>query len=584
MFGRWVRPGRLMTTCLTPAEVDLPPVPPASTCRCRMPSALRPWSNNYRARWCSAAVVGACLSIFVSNLSAAEVESLAKRIDRQIEAKYSGPRAPQADDAELVRRTYLDLIGRVPTVEEARAYLSDKSADKRVKLVDRLLTAPEHSRRMTEAFHATLMERRGEHEEWTAFLREAFAKNMAWDELVRHVIDPRDDDPALRGAAFFAVNRLSKVGQQETDYPGLTRDVGRLFLGKDLACAQCHNHLFIDDYKQVDFQGLYTVFLNTAIRTDVKYPALGENLMTKPIEFMSVFDKKPLATGPRVPGLREIAIPTFAKGEEYVSPPDRKTKAMGVPKFSPLEKLAEEITSPKNRAFRENIANRLWWLVMGRGLVDPLDQTHVANPPSHPELLKLLADEMLARKYDLRAVLRELVLTEVYARGSAWNATRGGRPEPATYGTAVAKPLSAEQMYHSYLAASGPHGPKAHNAGALRERFTKAFANPPKEPEIEFAPSVKAALFLSNDDEVLRLTVRDSGNLVDRLVKLAEAKDGGADAAAEELYLAVLSRKPTADERREVGELVTKYANERAKLFGQLTWALLSSTEFCLNH
>lgn len=530
------------------------------------------------------AVAGIYLASAVSNLPAAETESLVRRIDRLIDAKYSGPRASQADDAELVRRTYLDLVGRVPTVEETRAYLSDKAADKRTRLVDRLLATPEHSRRMTEAFHAMLMERRGEHEEWATFLRDAFTKNMPWDELVRHVVDPRDDAPTLRGAAFFAVNRLSKIGQQDTDYPGLTRDVGRLFLGKDLACAQCHNHLFIDDYKQVDFQGLYTVFLNTAIRTDVKFPALGENLMTKPIEFMSVFDKKPLATGPRVPGLREIAIPAFAKGEEYVSPPDRKTKAMGVPKFSPLEKLAEEITSPQNSAFRENIANRLWWLVMGRGLVDPLDQMHIANPPSHPELLRLLADEMFARKYDLRAVLRELVLTDVYARGSAWEAKSGVRPEPATYGAAIAKPLSAEQMYHSYLMASGPHGPKAHDPGALRERFTKAFANPPKEPEIEFAPSVKAALFLSNDDEVLRLTVRDSGNLIDRLVKLSEAKDGGADAAAEELYLAVLSRRPTADERRDVGELLTKYSTDRAKLFGQLTWALLSSTEFCLNH
>lgn len=197
------------------------------------------------------------------------------------------------------------------------------------------------------------------------------------------------------------MNRLSKIGQQDTDYPGLTRNVGRLFLGKDLACAQCHNHLFIDDYKQVDFQGLYTVFLNTAIRTDVKFPALGENLMTKPIEFMSVFDKKPLATAPNssFPGLRKrSAIPAFCQRRGVRFAPDRKTKAMGVPKFSPLEKLAEEITSPQNSAFRENIANRLWWLVMGRGLVDPLDQMHIANPPSHPELLRLLADEMFAHR------------------------------------------------------------------------------------------------------------------------------------------------------------------------------------------
>jgi hypothetical protein len=528
--------------------------------------------------------VCACLAQVAASslLQAADAEPLTKRIDRLIDAKYSGPRAPQADDAELVRRTYLDLVGRVPTVAEVREYLNDKAGDKRTRLVDRLLASPEHPRRMAEAFHAMLMERRGEHEEWTKFLTTAFTKNMPWDELARHLVDPRDDDEVLRGAAFFAVNRLSKVGQQETDYPGLTRDIGRMLLGKDLACAQCHNHLFIDDYKQVDFQGLYTVFLNTAIRTDVKFPAVGENLMTKPIEFMSVFEKKPLATGPRVPGLKEIAIPAFAKGEEYLTPPDRKTKQMGVPKFSPLEELARQITSRDNRAFRENIANRMWWLAMGRGLVDPLDQAHGANPASHPELLTLLADEMLARKYDLRGFLRELVLTNAYARGSAWDAKGGARPEPATYATAVAKPLSAEQMLHSYLTATGPHAADAYDEKAMLERFVKAFANPPKEPEVEFAPSVKAALFLSNDEAVLKLTGRYQGNLVDRLTAID--KDKGADAAAEELYLATLARKPTAEEMTEVAELVKKYKENRPQLFGQLAWALLSSTEFCLNN
>ena len=113
----------------------------------------------------------------------------------------------------------------------------------------------------------------------------------------------------------------------------------------------------------------------------MKFPALGENLMTKKIEFMSVFDKQPLATGPRVPGLQEIAIPTFAKGRRIrCRRPIARRRRSGVPKFSPLEELAEQITSPDNEAFRENIANRLWWLVMGRGLVDPLDQRHVGEP------------------------------------------------------------------------------------------------------------------------------------------------------------------------------------------------------------
>jgi hypothetical protein len=347
----------------------------------------------------------------------------------------------------------------------------------------------------------------------------------------------------------------------------------------DLQCAQCHNHLFINDYKQVDFQGLYTVFLNTAIRTDVKFPAVRENLMTKKIEFSSVFDGKPAEVGPRVPGMQEVSIPALPKGEEYLVKPDPKTKVIGVPKFSPLSAIAEQIASNDNEDFRENLANRLWWLLMGRGIVDPLDQRHSANPASHPELLKLLGDETLARKYDMKSLLRDIAKSDAYARSGRWPTTnKERRPAGETYAAAVAKALSAEQMFHAVTTATGPHGEDV-KLDALRALFLKAFANPPKEPELAFSPSVRSALFLMNDNNVLTLFQAKDGNLVDRLTK---AKDGAA--AADELYVAVLSRRPTDDEKKEVAELWTKYADRRAEVLGELAWALASSTEFCLNH
>lgn len=503
--------------------------------------------------------------------------ALTQKLDQIIAAAHSGPRAAPADDAEYLRRVYLDLAGRTPTTAEARAFLAEKSAAKRTALVDKLLASSEFPLRMADAFNAMLMERRGEHEEWRKFLTTSFQKNAPWDAMVREIIDPNDKDEQLRGAAYFAVNRLAKVGQQETDYPGLTRDVGRLFLGMDLQCAQCHNHLFISSYKQVDFQGLYTVFLNTAIR-DEKFPALTENVMSKKIDFMSVFDKQPLQTGPRVPGLKEISIPSFKAGEEFLVKPDRAKKILGVPKFSPLEALAKEITSPDNRSFRENIVNRLWWLAMGRGLVDPLDEFHVDNQPSHPEALAALSTEMLSRKFDMKSILREIVLSDAYARSGKWTATDVKRPADSTYASAIAKPLSAEQMFQSFVTATGPHDAKLTDAD-LRKRFIAAFANPPKEPEILFAPSVKAALFLSNDTKVLDLLVPASGNLVDRLSKLSDP-----DALADELYVSVLTRTPTPAEKAEVRELLGVKTIEKKKLLGHMVWALVSSTEFCLNH
>lgn len=521
----------------------------------------------------------ALVAVLCASMSAAAAEPLPKQIDKLIAAKYTGATAGQADDAEFMRRAYLDFTGRIPTVAEARKFLDDKTADKRPKLIDQLIDGPEYAGRMTEAFNTMLMERRGEHEEWLKFLRTSFEKNRPWDEMVRDLVDPCDDDETRRGAAFFAVNRLTKVGQQDTDYPGLTRDVGRLLLGMDLQCAQCHNHLFINDYKQVDFQGLYTVFLNTTIRNDVKFPAVGEKVMTTKLEFSSVFDGKPFTVGPRVPGMQEVSIPTLPKGEEYLVPPDKVKKTAGVPKFSPLSAIAEQIASHDNEDFCENIANRLWWLMMGRGIVDPLDQRHSANPPSHPELLKLLGDEAKTRKYDVKSLLRDIAKSDAYARSSRWSATnKERRPYDDTYAAAVAKPLSAEQMFHAVKTASGPHGDDV-KLTELRAAFIKAFANPPKEPELSFSPSVRSALFLMNEPTVLTLFQAKAGNLVDRAAK---AKD--AAAAADELYLAVLSRRPTAEEQTEVNELWTKHVNRRAEMLGELAWALASSTEFCLNH
>jgi len=526
----------------------------------------------------STAMLATTLAISAScSLSAAE--PLPKQIDALVAARYDGPTAGQADDAEFMRRAYLDFAGRIPTVDEARKFLADKSPGKRAALIDALIDGPDYAARMTEAFNVMLMERRGEHEEWTKFLRTSFENNRPWNEIVRDLVDPCDDDETRRGGAFFAVNRLTKVGQQETDYPGLTRDVGRLLLGMDLQCAQCHNHLFINDYKQVDFQGLYAVFLNTTIRTDVQFPALGENLMTKKMEFSSVFDGIQETVGPRVPGMQEVSIPVLPKGEEYIVPPNRATKTVGVPKFSPLSAIADQIVAVDNADFRENLANRLWWLLMGRGIVDPLDQRHSGNPPSHPELLALLGDETLARKFDIKSLLRDIAKSDAYARSSRTPKTPDGRrPAPETYATAVAKPLSAEQMFASITTATGPHAADMKTA-ALRSKFLKALSNPPKEPEIDFAPSVRAALFLLNDDGVLNLFNAADGNLVDRASKAKTA-----DAAVDETYLAVLSRLPTDDERAEFAELWTKYADRRAEVVGQLAWALAGSTEFCLNH
>jgi hypothetical protein len=223
--------------------------------------------------------------------------------------------------------------------------------------------------------------------------------------------------------------------------------------------------------------------------------------------------------------------------------------------------------------------------MLGRGLVQPLDQHHSANPPSQPEVLDLLAREFVAHGFDVKWLVRELALTETYARSSHW--TEGMMPAPETFLAASERRLSGEQLWASVCVATGPcdgavteiHGKRSAKLEQERERFIKALANPPTEPEEDFIPSLRAALFVLNDAVVLDRLKPAAENLADRLLKAAND-----DALASELYLAVLSRPATSDERKMTADYLQKNAARRAVAVGHLVWALLASTEFCLNH
>jgi hypothetical protein len=525
------------------------------------------------------------LALALSTASAKADDPLHVRIDAQIAAKANGrPAAGRTDDAEFLRRISLDLTGQIPTAGDARNFLADAAPDKREKVINAFLAGNDYPRRMTEAMHVMLMERNGDHPEWAKFLQTAFEKNKPWDQIVREILYPNPDDETARGAAFFWTKRLEHYGENPVDLPGLTRDVGRLFLGLDLQCAQCHDHLFIDDYKQVDFQGLFAFVSHTTIRSDVKFPAVAEPLVQKKLAFASVFKKVKQETGPRLPFGTEVEIVMPAQGEEYEFPPDKSKNFPGVPKFSPLKVLAAQLPRSDNPLFTKNIVNRLWFLMMGRGIVHPLDLHYAGNPPSHPELLDLLAQEFAAQQFDIKWLLLELALTETYQRSSLL--PEGIEDLPAEgFLVANEKPLSAEQLLRSVLQATGewprvlPNPAETAEFDKVRERFVKAFANPPREPETQFAPSVKAALFILNDAVVLGWLKPQGGNLVERLAGMTDPAT-----LADELYLSVLSRLPSAEERADVAAYVEKHAAERPKALGQLVWSLLASTEFSVNH
>ncbi|MBS0210097.1 MAG: DUF1549 domain-containing protein [Planctomycetes bacterium] len=364
--------------------------------------------------------LGYCLvAIFLASFSstggAADALALHAQVDQLLESAAIGPLPPLADDAEFVRRVYLDLVGVVPTSAEARVFLDDKSADKRSRLVDQLLGDPRYTRWWATVFDVMLMERRPDKvvkaTDFQRYLYQSILDNKPYNQLAREIIGADVVKGANPPASRFLLDR-------DVEPNLLTRDIGRLFFGMDLQCAQCHDHPLVDDYAQSDYYGLYA-FVNRSFlftdKKDKKAPKLMAEKADGDVSFKSVFTgDEGQGVKPRLP--RDVAIvePAVAKGQEYLVPPEKDARP--VPRYSRRQKLAELLESGENLAFNRNIVNRLWAQLMGRGLVHPVDFQHSDNPPSQPELLDLLAREFRARRYDIKWFLRELVLTRAYQR------------------------------------------------------------------------------------------------------------------------------------------------------------------------
>lgn len=562
------------------------------------------------------------LMLLLSAGNVAAGESLHRQIDRLIESKMEREAAPSATDGEFLRRVCLDLTGMVPTAAEARAFLDDPSPYKRQKLIDGLMASPQYARHMQNVFDAMLMERRDDKHvpatDWRAFLRGAFAANLPYNQLVSEILAADGTDPKTRGAAKFYLDRLA-------DPNLLTRDVSRLFLGRDLQCAQCHDHPLIDDYKQSHYYGIFA-FLNrtTLFGADPagvkKNSAVLAEKADGEVTFSSVFKKKVShQTGPRILDGPAAPEPRVPKGAEYLVAPDKANKVRPIPRYSRRGELAKRLTSAAVPQFSRNIVNRLWAIMMGRGVVHPLDLDHAENPPADAELLDLMAREFVAIGYDIKTFLREVALTRAYQRSS--EPPPGASPGDdiagdSKFAVASLKPLSPEQLAWSVMQGLGlvamtrqkaeekldGHDPKLRaifqtdaRRRALRITmieesvhdqlqsdvmpFVRQFAAAAGQPQDAIEPTVHQALFLSNGRQIQTWLAPSNGSLVGRLAPLADAA-----AVAEELYLSLYSRRPTDEERADVAQYLSERGKERVPALQELAWAMLTSTEFRFNH
>jgi hypothetical protein len=512
--------------------------------------------------------------------------SIERAIDHYVDAALTAAKvrpAPPAEDAAVLRRLSLDLVGRIPTPAEVQDYLASSDPLKKVKLVDRLMASPAFARHQALEFTTLLQAETGNKRKGAAagglrdYLAGAFAENRPWDRIFRDLLLPDASDPKTRGADEFLRSRIKDLNR-------LTVDVSTVFFGVNISCAQCHDHPHVSDWKQDHFYGMKAFFARTVDK--------GGRLMERDqgvVKFIPNKGKEKVAqvmflTGKVVEEpVMNVPAPKPKTGPVRPTPgkPGKADKSAASTRPGLRAKLVELSLEPGQRDyFARAVVNRVFYRLMGRGLVMPLDQMHSANPPSHPELLQWLARDLIEHRYDLRRLVRGLVLTNAYARGSRWE--DGEAPEDKLFAVAQVRPLTPMQLAVSLrLAAADPEalGRDAKKLEAL-EKSAARLASLFPQPGDNFQVGASEALLFANNEGLLRELLADApGSLVNRLKQVPDL-DKRADLAVR----SVLSRPARPQEVTALVEYMRRRADRPVEACQQAVWALLASAEFRFNY
>ncbi|MFG0335229.1 MAG: DUF1549 domain-containing protein, partial [Maioricimonas sp. JB049] len=455
--------------------------------------------------------------------NAAHAEPLADVIDTAISARLQQAGVPPAgplDDERFLRRLMLDLAGRVPTLAEREAFLSGSSPDKRAVWVDRLLESPDFALHLRNELDLLLLARLTADNDWRAYLLEATRANRGWGDLFREIMLPERLREGEKGPAAFLRERVR-------DLDDLTNDTAVLFFGVNIGCAKCHDHPLVPDWEQQHYYGMASFFQRT-YRT--KQGLLAERFDGR-LKFKTVVGDELEAEFMFLDGAATYEPPVELSDkrrkelEEQVRKAQREDGAEPPrPEFSPRAELVRMALDPAEADyFSRNMVNRTWARLLGQGFVEPLDQMHTENPPSHPELLDALARDFAAHGHDLKRLIRGIVLSDTYARDSRLS---GNAELPAAdlFAVALPRPLTPRQLAASLQVATalpermqGVVGGDAwESEREAIEKRSDSFAKQIEIPGENFQVSVDEALLFTNSERIASDYLRDAG---DRLVR-----------------------------------------------------------------
>lgn len=484
------------------------------------------------------------------------------------------PAAP-CDDRTFIRRAYLDLAGRIPTTEEGNAFLNSRNGKKRAQLVDRLIASSEFAQNMAETFDVLLTGRRSTDSSWKEYLRYAFASNRPWNAIARDLVLARPSSRETKGAVHYLYSR-------NNNYQAMAEAVAPAFLGVQVNCAQCHNHPLAPEIKQKHYWGLVAFFNRSKNMQADDGPALAESAIGGFVKFANLKKESQEA---ELTFVSNKIIPEKRPGdnekeddvpEKYLVPPGSGKKSAPVPRFSRREQLANLVTE-NNPLLARTFVNRIWSILMGRGIVHPVDRMDSVHPPSHPDLLAWLAHDFEQNSYDVQRLIRNICLTEAYQLDSKWSS--GPKPQPELFAHAIERPLRAEALLRSTLVATGA---RIDSNGQIAgfDDFASVFND--RFPDVQAAesnPNLRQGLFLANNPKFDELLKARSGNTTEALVKT-----GGPREQVDQAFLRVYGRLPDREEKRQSLEFLGKRMKNPERGMQQLLWALLTSAEFRFNH
>ena len=498
-----------------------------------------------------------------------------------------------ATDGEWVRRLYLDLFGRIPTVEETNRFIVDKSPDKKLQLVNKLLgddekSIEEYARNWTTIWTNVLIGRAGGGEQdrntnrpgLQQALRQSFKRNMPYDQLVTKLVSAtgvnRPGEDKFNGFTNFYTAKLEENGVQAT------AKTAQIFLGLQVQCTQCHNHPF-NDWKQNQFWEMNAFFRQTrAVRhmgqgRDQTVELINQDFAgedNRPDEAVLYYELRN--------GKMQAAYPVFVDGT--------KVKSSGyLQEVNRRGELARLIVG--SEYMPKAVVNRLWGHFLGYGFTKPIDDIGPHNTPTHPELLEALGKEFRMHSCDLKELIRWITLSEAYSLSSKYS-PNNKKDDPALgekpmFSHFYLRQMRAEELYESLLTAT-----EAQKTGGNYEeqekikhdwlnQFTIAFGTDENDEATTFNGTIPQTLMMMNGDLIKKAIGTDKGSFLEQV-----AVDGRLNNAAKInfLFMAALARKPAGSETEGANELMALRGGDAVAALQDVWWAVLNSNEFILNH